>query len=442
MGRLARLLAAACTTVVAATAGDSAQVVTFNKDVLPILQRKCQVCHRPGQVAPMAFLTYEGTRPWAKAIKTAVLTRKMPPWSADPQFGRFSNDPTLTASEIDALVGWVDGGVLEGQAKDRPQVVQWHEGWSIRPDVIVGMPKPVEIPAKGVVELTEVTIPNVFKKDTWVTAIEIRPSNQAVVHHADFWVVPHESGVQYGVPRAVPVARDAEGIAIQKVQPEDRLRRLVGFEAVFVPGMAPEDFALHGAAKLIPANGDFVIQVHYTPNGTATTDQTQVAFTLADGTPKRRYITMMPTPPRDEAHFRIPANAADWETRTEVVFQKDAELVWFLPHMHLRGKDMTFRLLYPSGESKTLLSVRFNFNWQFGYDLDRPIQVPKGARLEAIGHYDNSANNKLNPNPARDVFWGDQTWEEMMIPIFGVVVDANVDPKKAVVYSPWVRAAN
>jgi hypothetical protein len=418
----------------AAMAAEAPSAVTFNRDVLPILQKNCQGCHRPGQVAPMSFLSYQSARPWAKAIKEAVLSKKMPPWSADPRYGKFLNNPTLKQSEINTLAAWADSGAPEGDARDKPVPVSWPEGWTTPPDVIVSMPEPFPIPAKGVLELTEVTVPNCFTKDTWVTAIEILPGNRSVLHHANLFVVPHKPGVKYGVPTAEAKERDAEGVAIEKVQKDDRLRPLRGIEAVYVPGTAPANYGLHGGAKLLPAGSDFVIQVHYTPNGTATTDQTKVGFTLAKKKPTRRFLTVIPSAFRDAEHFHIPPGDPNWETSTEVVFKQDAELVWFLPHMHLRGKDMTYRLVYPNGESQIVLSVKYDFAWQFGYELEKPILAPKGTRLEVEAHFDNSANNRFNPNPSREVFWGDQTWEEMMIPFFGVIVDPVADPKKVVAY--------
>jgi mono/diheme cytochrome c family protein len=430
-----RLFLAAWAGVVA-LAADSSAPVTFAKNVLPILQKNCQRCHRPGQVAPMSFLSYESTRPWAKAIRAAVLTRKMPPWTADPQFGRFLNDPTLTQSEIDTLVAWVDGGAVEGDAKDQPPPVAWAEGWNIQPDVVVSMPKPIPIPAKGVLDLMDIAIPGCFKTDTWVTAIEILPGNRSVVHHADLSFVPHKPGAKYGVPRTEEQARDADGVAIEKVHKDDDLESsLNGWEAIYVPGTAPANFGLHGGAKLIPAGSDFVIQMHYVANGTATTDQTRIGFTLAKEKPKHRFLTLLPSALKNEKDFHIPARDPNWETRTEIVFKQDAELVWFLPHMHLRGKDMTYRLTYPSGESRTLLSVKYDFDWQLGYELESPIAAPRGTKLEVTAHFDNSVNNRFNPNPNRDVWWGDQTWEEMMIPFIGVIVDPGTDPAKVIGYS-------
>jgi len=236
--RMLRILGAFGLTITAAMAGDAPSSVTFNRDVLPILQKSCQGCHRPGQVAPMSFLSYQSARPWAKAIKAAVLARKMPPWSADPRYGQFLNNPTLMQSEINTLAAWADSGAPEGDAREKPAPISWLDGWTTQPDVVVSMPEPFPIPAQGVLELTDVTVPNCFQKDTWVTAIEILPGNRSVVHHADLFVVPHKPGVKYGEPRAEPKERDGDGIAIERVQNDDRLRPLRGIEAVYVPGTA------------------------------------------------------------------------------------------------------------------------------------------------------------------------------------------------------------
>jgi hypothetical protein len=416
-------------------AGDSSAPPTFYRDVLPILQKNCQTCHRPGEPAPMAFLTYASTRPWAKAMKQAVVTRRMPPWTADPRYGHFLNDRTLPLEDIHTITAWVDAGAPEGNPKEAPSPVRWPEGWAIPPDVVVSTLEPVPVPAKGTVELTDILVPSGFTKDTWVTSIEIRPGKRSVVHHVIVSVIPHQKDAHYGVQAVSPQKRDAGGAAVQRISHADRLRGLVGVDAVYVPGSRPMDYRLHQAAKLISKDSDLLIQVHYTPNGTAKTDQTKIGFTVAQKEPAHRFVTVGPTALRDQAHFHIPAGASDWATCTEVVFTSDAQLVWFLPHMHLRGKDMTYRLTYPNGESETVLSLKWDFNWQMAYDVENPTAVPKGTKLEVMAHFDNSANNRLNPNPNTDVWWGDQTWEEMMVPWFGVVVPNDQDPKKVAGYT-------
>jgi len=337
---------------------------TFARDVLPILQTHCQVCHRPGEPAPMSFLTYETTRPWAKAIKAAVLARKMPPWPADPQYGRFANDRTLKPDEIATLIAWVDGGAERGNPKDMPAPIPWREGWTIPPDIVLSMPQPFPVPARGVVELTSFTIPTGFAKDTWITSIEIRPGNPAVVHHVSVAIVPHEEGVAYGVGRSDSKERDASGVQVKHVSKADRLAPLMGLEATYDPGAERVDYRPYHAAKLIPAGSDLVIQMHYTPSGMATADQTKIGLTVAKESPEYQFVTAIPTALRDAAHFHIPPRDPNWECRAAVVFREQVEIAWLMPHMHLRGKDMTYRLIYPNGQSQTLLSVHWNFNWQ------------------------------------------------------------------------------
>jgi hypothetical protein len=442
---LCRFIAAAIVAAVTAMAAEPAPV--FHKDVLPILQKDCQTCHRPGEVAPMSFLSYGSTRPWAKAIKSAVLTRKMPPWFADPRHGHFSNAPKITDDDIQTLAAWADAGAPEGNPKDAPPPVRWTEGWQIQPDHIAKMP-PYPVPAKGIQEWSYVTIPSGFTQDTWVTSIEIRPGDRSVMHHVVVFFKPHSADVNYGQPVWFDVARDSDGIT----KPGQGFvnRRLVNgsgepvsasviggagsIEAVYVPGVPPMDYGKHNAAKLIPANTDLVVQLHYTPNGKDVTDVTQIGFTIAKEPPPYRFITYSPQTPAiaDRNVFRIPAGDSNWKSPpVDGTFNVDAELVWMMPHMHVRGKDMTYSLTYPSGESEIVLSVpKYDFEWQLGYDVAKPIKAPKGTKLHVDAHYDNSANNKFNPDPTKDVFSGTQTWEEMMAPFFGVIVDRRIDPKK------------
>jgi hypothetical protein len=206
-------------------------------------------------------------------------------------------------------------------------------------------------------------------------------------------------------------------------------------EAVYAPGARPVDYLYNGSAKLIKGGGKLRIEMHYTPNGTATTDQTSIGFTLAKSSVRRSFVMMAPEH-LSETGTPIPAGAADWEAKGVITFIRDADLVWFMPHMHLRDKDMTFRLAYPDGRVETVLSAKYNFNWQFGYEVERPIKIPRGTRMLVTAHFDNSANNKFNPDPTRNVAWGDLTSQEMMIPWFGVVVNGIAEPDAIAFYEP------
>ncbi len=389
----------------------------------------------------MSFLTYQDTRPWAKAIKTAVLTNKMPPWFADSRYGHFVNERKLSAGEIDKLVRWAENGAPEGAAKDRPDPVAFVDGWNIgQPDKTYELPQAYAVPDKGTIEYTYYVIPTGFTKDTWVTAAEVRPGNRAVVHHVIAFVRPPGStwmqGAEPGEP-FVPVVhqRDENGAAIRNakpaVTPDPQRRRqgggMAGVENLmgYAPGLQPQRFDLGGAAKLIPAGSDIVLQMHYTSNGKAATDITKIGLVFAKAAPERRFVTMNAT----NAGFAIPAGDSNYEVHSQITLQDAAELVWLMPHMHLRGKDFEFRAVYPTGESETLLKVpRFDFNWQLAYDEAKPMLLPKGTRIECTAHFDNSANNAANPNPKLEVRWGDQSWEEMMIGWFAVVIDSKADP--------------
>lgn len=429
-----------------AAAAGAEKPATFDKDVLPVLQKNCQGCHRPGEVAPMSFLTYQDTRPWAKAIKAAVLSRKMPPWFADPKFGHFLNDRRLSDADVKTLVSWVDGGAAEGSAKDKPAPVEFMEGWNIKPDVVIGMPNAFEVPASGILEYQYVVVPTHFDKDMWVSAAEVRPGNRSVMHHVIVYVRPpgsrYLSEAQPGIP-FVPVhyERDENGAAIRRIRPpqaanpgQPRQDPMAGVELLtaYVPGLQAQRFdePVADAAKFVPAGSDLVFQLHYTTNGKAASDQTKVGIQFASAPPKYRYLTSNAT----QHDFEIPPNDPNYETHSQVTFNVAAQLVWLMPHMHLRGKDFLFQAVYPTGETETLLSVpKYSFNWQLGYEESKPLLLPKGTRIECTAHHDNSANNPANPNPNVTVRWGDQSWEEMMMGFFSVVVDANVKPQDILV---------
>jgi hypothetical protein len=410
--------------------------VSFNKDVLPILQKNCQVCHRTGEVAPMSFETYASTRPWAKAIKQAVLKKQMPPWFADIRYGDFRNQPQLTDSDIQTLTAWADSGAPEGEAKAKPAPIAWPTGWRVKPDVILSMPETHNVPAKGAGEIKTFVVPNPFKEDTWVSSIEIRPSEPSVVHHVMLQVQEPGQATSWGAPPAACVAGIHEAFLespvvlggnpnAQAAKPKD----FVILEAVYVPGNSFSDFRYYNSAKLIKGGGNLRLQVHYTPNGKAVSDQTKIGFVLAQEPPQRKFVMLAPKSIADPKK-RIPAGDGNFETRGVLEFAEDAQLVSFMPHMHLRGKDMTYTLESPDGRRTTVLRANFNFDWQLAYELETPIRVRRGTRLEVVAHHDNSANNAFNPDSSREVAWGNLTSEEMVLPWFGVLVDNKANPER------------
>lgn len=421
------VLVGACAAVVSFAASAPSQI-TFTKDVLPIMQKRCQNCHRPGEVAPMSFLTYSEVRPWAKAIREAVLTKKMPPWFADPHYGKFSNDRSLAKDEIDTLVSWVDGGVREGDPKDAPAPVAWVDGWSIgRPDAVFEMPHDFDVPAAGTIEYQYIVIPSGFTKDTWVQAAEARPGNRKLVHHIIAFVRPPGSKwlseAKPGVPFVPEAKKDDEKKKKKNDEEKDDAATpelLIGFAPGLVPMTLPSS-----QAKLVKAGSDFVFQMHYTATGTAGIDRSRIGVIFAKETPKERVFTSNAT----NSKFVIPPGDPAFRVVSSITLQQSARLVDLMPHMHYRGKDFEYRAVYPTGEEQTLLSVpKYDFNWQLFYYLSDPIELPKGTRIDCTAHFDNSPNNKYNPDPKAEVRWGDQTWEEMMIGWFDVAVDANSDP--------------
>ena len=428
----------------AALAADTANV-TFNKDVLPILQKNCQTCHRPGEIGPMPLLTYEGTRPWAKAIKTAVLTKKMPPWFADPKYGHFANDRRLPDADIAKLVAWVDANAPEGDAKDKPAPVDWgKDGWNIKPDLVFEMPTAYTVPKTGTVEYTYFVIPGGFTKDTWVTDAEIRPGNRAVVHQVSVYIRPPGSpwmkdanpGEAYVPPGRGPQGVSAPVNNASRVNSGPANEWFVGY----VPGIQPQRYFAPemNSAKLIPAGSDVVFEMHYTANGKESgDDRSKVGFVLAKQPPKYRLLTIGVA----DATFAIPPGDPNYEGHAAMTFDQPVTVIYLQPHMHLRGKDMEMRFEYPTGESETMLNVpHYSYLWQTIYYEKEPLPVPKGTTVKVTAHWDNSANNPLNPDPTATVRWGDQSWDEMLVPFVGVLVDRDSDPAKVTRRGP-ARAA-
>ncbi len=414
-----------------ASFGGTASGVTFYRDVLPVLQARCESCHRPGEVGPMAFGAYDQTRPWAKAIKQAVLLGKMPPWYADAPRGRFHHDPRLSQKEIEKLVAWADSGAPAGDPKDAPPPVTFADGWSIdKPDAVFEAPTPFQVPATGTLEYWYVIVPTGFKEDRWITQAEVRPGNRAVVHHANVYIrepgsdwlreypigklfVPEERGERKGTGGSSSAGATVREQVI----------------AGYVPGR-PGKQVPDGYAMLVPAHSDLVFQLHYTTNGKATTDVTRIGFVFAKTPPSKRVIRVQAS----NAGFVIPPGASDYPVAGSAVLGVDCELLDTYPHMHLRGKSMVLSARYPTGEREEFVRVpRYDFNWQLVYAFSKPRTLPKGTVLEANATFDNSANNRTNPDPTASVRWGDQSWEEMMVGFFDLAIPTTTDPTAVLV---------
>jgi peroxiredoxin len=365
--------------------------VTYARQISRILQRRCEECHRAGEVAPFALQSYDDAVEHSAMMKEVVLQRRMPPWHADPRYGHFSNDRRMEQEEIDQLLAWIDAGTPLGDKQELPAPQHWTTGWQIdKPDYVFELPKEVKVPATGTVEYRYYSVKTNLKEDIWIQAAEARPGNPAVVHHIIvFCRNPKEDD------------DDGEGFG----------------GGQHVCGTAPGDPPLvlpPGVARRIPAGAELIFQMHYTPNGKAATDRSKVGFVLYKGKDKPQHFSH--TQPVMNMRIKIPAGDANYKLESAYKFPRDAKIYQLMPHMHLRGKDFLYELKRPDGQTQVLLSVpQFDFNWQNTYRLTQPVDAPKGSTLHCVAHFDNSKDNPANPNPKKVVRWGDQTWEEMMI---------------------------
>jgi hypothetical protein len=408
--------------------GTNNAAVTFNKDVAPILYAKCVACHRSGEMAPMSLMAYKEVRPWAKSIREKVLSREMPPWYADPNHGEFLNDPRLTEQQIATIRAWVDGGASEGDAKDLPAAPKFIDtGWKFgKPDAVFSLTEEASIPADGTVPYRYWAVPTNFDEDRYVQLAEIKRGEPSVVHHViisvrepDQGPLPPAGEIKLGQRRVNPeAARDSQQSQASRPRSNNPDSMLIGW----APGMSPLTLK-QGQAKLIKKGSVLIFQMHYTTNGLAAKDRTSVGLWFAKDPVEKRVITRGVS--TDPGKLAIPPGDSNFESRSSFTFNDDAHIYMFMPHMHVRGKDFEYKIVYPDGKEKILLRVpKYDFNWQLNYFLKEPLAVPKGSRIECLAHHDNSATNKFNPDPTITVRWGDQTWEEMMIGWIDYTIDS------------------
>jgi len=421
---------------------------TYSRDIAPILYRNCASCHRPGEIAPMSLLTFKETRPWAKAIGTQVARGTMPPWHADPGHGEFSNDRRLSGEEREAIEQWVSAGAPEGDPGDLPPAPAFSSEWNIgTPDAIFSMQEDYPVPADGTIAYQYMQVPTGLTEDKWIQAIEVRPGNPAVVHHVIVYAMtpvpapaarPAADGTAPPRPRPAPLFTFAEGTQdvpagqtggpkseadkSRPAGPNDRPapKRLGPTIGGFAPGQTVRVYE-DGTAMKIPAGSTLVFQMHYTANGSATTDRTRIGVKFAKSKPEHevRFTALI------NGALHIPAGASDYRVDSEMTVNRDVTVWSMLPHTHVRGKRWTYEVTYPDGRTDTVLAVpRYDFNWQTEYVFKEPLKLPKGSKLHATAWYDNSKNNPSNPDPTQDVWWGDQTWEEMMFT--GIAYTADV----------------
>jgi peroxiredoxin len=363
--------------------------ITYSNQIARLVDKHCVRCHRAGQIAPFTLTSYDDVSAWAQSMCEVMDEGRMPPWHASPEFGQFSNDAHMPEADKQLFRKWVDNGMPAGDPADLPEPTQYTDGWQIpKPDIVFRMPKPFTVPAKGTVPYQYFWLDTKFDHDVWIKAAEVRPGNPAVVHHAFLFYMPPGQ---------------------EEVRGEDPLINSI---AGFAPG-APASLWPDGYARLVPAGSRLVFQMHYTPSGNEQVDQTEVGLVFADEKQQLKEVKFEIAVNTD---FRIPPGAANYEVLAGHDFKHDTVLHAMVPHMHYRGKSFRFAAKYPDGREEVLLDVpHYDFNWQNAYKLKEPKHLPKGTVILCSGHFDNSEDNLANPDPTKEVRWGDQTWDEMML---------------------------
>lgn len=436
---------------------DGTAVPTFTKDVAPILYNNCVVCHRPGQVAPMSLISYQDVRPWAKSIKSRVQNREMPPWGADPHYGKFKGDRNLTENDIEIIARWVDSGAQKGDDANLPPMPEFASTWVLgQPDAVIEMPIDFEIPAEGEVDVTDFYVKAPFTEDVFIKGVEVRPGFQAAVHHAGVFVVDRmPEGTKIVNGRAI--GPDGKMLSKKDIS---RANGRTAFEEnqkllSFVPGRGFESYQA-GAGQRIKAGSYIDFYMHYQATGKPEKDRTAIALYFAKPgqevthqiyhsfgsagptsyVVQGKELTNEVANGDDSSSDRqalppIPPYVDDWKVVSIHSIAEPITLYGLTPHLHLRGKSMKYVLTTPDGKEEVLLSVpRYDFNWQLYYELETPKKIPAGSKVTVTTMFDNSLKNKYNPGPDKEVYWSEQSWDEMYAPQARITID-NRDLRKA-----------
>ena len=467
MKRLLWIVGPACLLAAPVAAAQSAQTApTWNKDVAPIVFGNCVTCHRPGEVAPMSLVTYQDARPWAKGIKAKVVSHEMPPWFADPKYGKFQNKRGLTQAQIDTLVAWADAGAPQGTGPAPVAPAGGERSLEVmdRPPDAILEGVHVDIPAVPTTSFFNLNVweKHNFTQTKYLEAVENRPSNRAVTHHSAFYAVPLPRGAHHigagpmwkGGPliNAVPVREDGTPLSddasvdeaessAANVSTDDRDEGSVSLSNVltfYAPGTGALKFK-PGLVKVVEREDYLKWNLHYNPTGRPETDQHSVMFWFASKPGLLEVKSGLANDVnlyegtevigRNQQRENIPAYAENYRVSSLRAIKSDSTLNSAWPHMHLRGKDQTWSVTYPDGREEILLSVpKYSFEWQLQYQFEDPIKLPAGSMLRVTTHYDNSANNKFNPAPDQELPWGGQSWHEMYFPYMDIAIDKNVLP--------------
>ncbi|HBN15623.1 MAG: hypothetical protein CMQ46_07485 [Gammaproteobacteria bacterium] len=363
---------------------------SYSDTIAPMLIEKCADCHRTGGIAPWAMTSHAMVQGFSPMIRETVLTRRMPPWHADPEIGEFEHDLSLSVDEKRQLVGWIDAGSPRGEGADPlTQIPAAETEWELgEPDLIVDLPA-FDIPATGVLDYQFFEVKNPLDRDVWVKAVQISPGDRQVVHHAI---------ATFGASSTLGADSDSGESLFQP--------QLM----TFVPGnetyIYPEDTGVY-----VPANSSFFTQMHYTTYGRATSDQTRIGLYFADEPPEHvlQHYSIL------NLELEIPAGEAEHQAEAYFELQRDAVIYALFPHAHYRGRASEFAIRYPDGREEVVLSSPdYDFNWQRYFQFKDPIEAPAGTKIIHRTTYDNSTANLSNPDPSVDVTFGEQTWEEML----------------------------
>ncbi len=382
--------------------------ISYSKDIAPILAENCARCHREGGIAPFAMNSHAVIRGFAPMIREVVVTKRMPPGQIDPHIGQFKETYTLTPEETQKLVHWIEAGAEKDDAVDPLTQLQWPATkWAFgEPDLVIKVPQQ-QIPATGVLDYRRVMVPiEGLDRDRWVRASQYVAGDRTVLHHTLNSLIP---------PGAPKDSRSFLGNS------DPNAARITAY----IPGAQPQQEPPN-TGGLLKKGSSLALQLHYTTTGKATTDASEIGLWFYDDgeVPTERMAgdcACIFT----KGWVPIPPYAADHEMRQTVAVPKDAYIYSMLPHMHFRGKRMRFYAEYPDGKTQELLNIaKYNYNWQLDYELAEPLLVPAGTKITAVAAFDNSTQNKANPDPAREVPWGQQSWDEMF---FGAVTYKFVD---------------
>ncbi len=404
--------------------------VTYSNQIARLFNDRCVKCHREGQIAPFAMTSYDEVAGWGEMIGEVIREQRMPPWHADPRHGNFANEDTLTKEEKSLVYAWIDNGCPEGDPAELPAPPHFPEGYLLprEPDQVVYIADaPVDVMPEGTEPYRYYTVDPGFTEDKWVKMAECVPGNPAVVHHIIVFITPPERTPEERAAgerarrarkeRSEAAARNNDGPEREPAEEKDEDKRDrditgFGFLAGFAPGTRPMVLE-PGYAKKIPAGSTLTFQMHYTPIGSPQKDRSGIALVFTD----RDEVThLLSTSNAANQDFVIPAGESDYQVVAEKIFPRDTLLMSLFPHMHVRGKAFRYEVTYPDGKHEVLLDMpAYDFNWQTNYVLAEPKLLPEGTEMVCTALFDNSEENLHNPDSSKDVRWGDQTWEEMMI---------------------------